>query len=349
MIKFKILGCKWEVVEQQNQVKKLYQTLPAQVLEVQVKSSQYQIITEYFQGDSPTIRTIDMRETENEEKLIEEEIDGRKEFEGQTGTGNTESFDSTADGSASDFEELKETVRFQYDGVLKMEVTVNSTYDKLSCDSYTKTSFTDGTIGQSFHVVDYMSLFKLRIDLEYEIIPGTVFCDILDQEDHKIEIINNVGMDDVAGFGPFYNKLKDEEKEALSICSNIAPPGGTASGPCLVSITHNDEGEDAGLDFWFATGRPNPFGTFTKNINFKLTGSDVKHFAEFFIEGLFSKGDGNAFALPTHDPIMILRDPPGMIITITMAFSFQLSHFTLIAYKFCFDNQVEILQQPMRM
>ena len=82
MIKFKILGCKWEVVEQQNQFKKLYQTLPAQVLEVAVESSQYQIITEYFQGDSPTIRTIDMRETENEEKLIEEEVEGRQEFEG---------------------------------------------------------------------------------------------------------------------------------------------------------------------------------------------------------------------------------------------------------------------------
>jgi hypothetical protein len=162
-----------------------------------------------------------------------------------------------------------------------------------------------------------MSLFKVRIDLEYEIVPGKVFCDILDQEGHKIEIINNVGMEDrVAGFIPFYNKLKKEEKEALSICSTIAPPGGTASGPCLVSITHNEEGKDAGLDFWFATGRPNPFGTFTKNINFKVIGGavDVKHFAEFFIEGLYSKGDGNSFALPTHDPIMILRDPPGMII-----------------------------------
>ncbi len=26
---------------------------------------------------------------------------------------------------------------------------------------------------------------------------------------------------------------------------------------------------------------------------------------------MFSKGPGNSFALPTHEPIMILRDPPG--------------------------------------
>jgi hypothetical protein len=230
---------------------------------------------------------------------------------------------------------------------------VNSTYDKLSCDNYAKSTLTDKTIGQSFHVVDYMSLFKVRIDLEYEIIPGTVFCDILDEEDHQIEIINNVGMDDVAGFLPFYNKLKDAEQEALSICSTIAPPDGTASGPCLVPITHNKEGKDAGLDFWFATGRPNPFKPFTKNINFKVIGGarNVNHFAEFFIEGLYSKGDGNSFALPTHDPIMIIRDPPGMIlIIITMPFKFNdVIYFILISNNVCFDNQVEILQQLMKM
>lgn len=371
-IKFNILGCPWSEVMQQNVYKKLYQTLPAQVLEVQVvdfrdqpdgpekeNSSRYTFLVDYFQGVSPKKRTIDMRETENEENLIAKEIEGRKEFEGNTGTGNTESFDSAADGSAGDFDEMKETVRFQYDGVLKMEVTVDSTYNKLSCDGYEELTLADRTSSQSFHVVDYMSLFQVRIDLEYEIIPGSetslpVVCDILDQEDHKIEITNNVGIDDVAGILPFYKKLTEEEQEALSICSTIAPPipaDATASGPCLVSITHNEEGKDAGLDYWFATGRPNPFKPYTKNINFKVIGGarDVKHVAEFFIEGLYSKGDGNSFALPTHDPIMILRDPPGMLFIITMAFSFQLCHFFLIAYNFCFDNQVEILQQPMKM
>jgi len=342
-IKFKIPGCDWSEEVQQNVYKKLYQTLPAQVLEVQVvdfrdkpdgpekkNSIRYTFLVDYFQGVSPKKRTIDMRETENEENLIANEIENRQEYEGNTGTGNTESFDSAADGSAGDFDEMKETVRFQYDGVLKMEVTVDSTYDKLSCDGYEELTLADRTSSQSFHVVDYMSLFKVRIDLEYEIIPGShtslpVVCDILDQEDHKIQITNNVGIDDVAGFMPFYNKLQGKEKEALSICSNIAPPGGTASGPCLVSITHNEEGKDAGLDYWFATGRPNPFKPYTKNIIFKVIGgaSNVIHVAEFFIEGLYSKGDGNSFALPTHDPIMILRDPPGMLFIITMAFSFQ--------------------------
>ena len=38
---------------------------------------------------------------------------------------------------------------------------------------------------------------------------------------------------------------------------------------------------------------------------------EVKHEASVFIEGLYSKGEGNTISLPTHEPIMILRDPPG--------------------------------------
>lgn len=38
---------------------------------------------------------------------------------------------------------------------------------------------------------------------------------------------------------------------------------------------------------------------------------DVKYTSVFFIEGLYSKGPGNSFALPTHEPILIIRDPPG--------------------------------------
>lgn len=37
----------------------------------------------------------------------------------------------------------------------------------------------------------------------------------------------------------------------------------------------------------------------------------VSHTAIFFIEGSYSKGPGNSFSLPTYEPIMILRDPPG--------------------------------------
>lgn len=37
----------------------------------------------------------------------------------------------------------------------------------------------------------------------------------------------------------------------------------------------------------------------------------MQHKTEVFIEGKYDKGPGNSFALPTHKPLMILRDPPG--------------------------------------
>ena len=54
-------------------------------------------------------------------------------------------------------------------------------------------------------------------------------------------------------------------------------------------------------------------GTYTKQLLIRVIGGteEVKHEASVFIEGLYSKGEGNTISLPTHEPIMILRDPPG--------------------------------------
>lgn len=316
---------------QHNVYEKLYQGLPAQLLEFQIvdfrdgpnieDNKLSQILDFFSTGGNPVVRTIDLKDIENEESLLIEEELKETDKGKDSGVTTAEPFENDADALSNTVESRRETVRFQYDGLLKMEVTTNSTYDKLTCNSPPLVPLTDKKIGQSFHVIDYMALFFVRVDLEYEIIPqseGTsgVFCDIVDEKTHQIEITNNVGMDDVAGFEAFYNNLGQTVKDALAICSTVAPPGGgsPAQGPCLQAITHNDDGENAGLDFSFAAGRPNPFGSYTKNIIFKAISaqSTVQHNAEFFIEGLYSKGIGNSFALPTHEPIMVLRDPPGM-------------------------------------
>ena len=45
---------------------------------------------------------------------------------------------------------------------------------------------------------------------------------------------------------------------------------------------------------------------------FQVLGDDsVEFLFGLFVEGLYEKGRGNSFAIPTHEPIMILRDPPG--------------------------------------
>jgi len=95
-------------------------------------------------------------------------------------------------------------------------------------------------------------------------------------------------------------------------CSELCETSG-----CAFQVEHdtNDDNENTGgarvAGLIFATGRPNIVAPYTKSIIFRAIGADVVHKAAIFIEGLYSKGPGNSFALPTHEPIMILRDPPG--------------------------------------
>lgn len=37
----------------------------------------------------------------------------------------------------------------------------------------------------------------------------------------------------------------------------------------------------------------------------------VSHTAYFFVEGDYKKGPGRSFAIPEHEPVMVIRDPPG--------------------------------------
>ena len=122
----------------------------------------------------------------------------------------------------------------------------------------------------------------------------------------------------------FFDSIEDEEtEEALTLCSAVSKEG-----PCTFNVTHekDDEGKktgNAGLadysvatgrqNYSFATGRPNIVYPFTKRMIFRTLGGEESpsHTAVFFLEGPYSKGPGNSFSLPTHEPIMILRDPPG--------------------------------------
>ena len=91
-------------------------------------------------------------------------------------------------------------------------------------------------------------------------------------------------------------------------------------GVCLGNIIHDKDDADeiignARLEdpFYLATGRPNILAPYTKRLIIKTIGGtqEVEHEATIFIEGEYSKGKGDSFALPSHEPIMILRDPPG--------------------------------------
>ena len=89
------------------------------------------------------------------------------------------------------------------------------------------------------------------------------------------------------------------------LCKDVCETSG-----CAFSVEHdtNDDGENTGArvaNLLFATGRPNIVAPYTKPMIFKVIGADLMRKAAIFIEGLYSKGPGNSFALPAHEPIMI--------------------------------------------
>lgn len=298
----------------QNTVRGVYDDVPAQFLEVKVlnvrkKNESMEEIGEvkrYFNGEDPVVRTIDLLNTAEEDEAENKLIVA--EDKGSTGTDTSEVKDKSSYRSSED---RKETVRFQYDGTLEMkfQVTDGDRYDREKCEA-------EADASQSFHVVQYMSLVLIEIQLQHKILDG-IYCNYVDPEKHKLSIESNLGMDRNAGFDAFYEKLpSDREKELISICSTIAPPGGKASGPCLISID-SDKEFSGKKKFELVAGRPNiskgieePY--YSKNVNIRVVGgtNNVQHRADFFIEGQFSKGSGDSFALPTHQPVMILRDPP---------------------------------------
>ena len=212
-----------------------------------------------------------------------------------------------------------DVVRFQYDGTLKMEVELAPKADQLQCGADPSTYRN----ADSFHVIEYMTLFDVKVSLKYEILKD-VTCDIVDSNT-TIEVTNNLGYDSFAGSKQFKDRVSadDQLDRALKNCNpnEMCNKEGkdVPCGPCNFEIIHekDDEGNEIGgastATLLFATGRPNIISPYTKSMRFRVIGvnTDVEHKAEVFISGLYSKGPGKSFALPTHEPVMVLHDPPG--------------------------------------
>ena len=169
--------------------------LPAAVLEVQLMDVQdeqdetIEVLWNAFQN--PVVfRVIDLRETTEVEKMLQEEE--TKEVNTTTGMAEDEAGDPLAD--TDEVIEEEETVRFQYDGILKMSFSIehSSAYDPEKIVRYSQ--LTERIGFDSFHVIDYMSLFKLRVDLEYEILKDEIYCNKVDNT-HTVNIQSFLGAD----------------------------------------------------------------------------------------------------------------------------------------------------------
>lgn len=277
----------------QNGYEKVYNNVPAQFLEVKIDHISDESVpigqfNQYFNGDDPIVRSINLISTEEEDTQINTVLQSNEDDSANAGTPGRNIQDLDSVESA---EKLKETVRFQYDGVLKMDFSVSSSDDSLACTPVRNPAI-DPTL-ESFHVVEYMDIISIEIRLKFEIYKEKdLYCNLVDTEKHKLSIESNLGMDRNAGFEEFFDNLPSEkERELISICSSIAAPGRKASGACLFEIDSSKEFSGK-KDLELVAGRPNINTPYTKNVNVRVVGADnnVQHTAFFFIEGLFSKG-----------------------------------------------------------
>lgn len=274
-IEVNIMGCQWSKELKQTEYRAAHQSLPAAILEVQVTDvrndfgNSREYIKDAFQ-DPPIIRTKDLRDISDYTKDIEK---GEEEgIEGDSGTAQDSVKDDTGDPEEALDEE--KTVRFQYDGVLNMDIEFftleNGKETALSQSTACyKSSLDDDT--NSFYVIDSNRIFIVRAFLNFLIIPEeNKRCFEVRGNQYKVVITSNVGLDTNPGSEEYIGGLSKEERQLLALCSNVPVRNETtgeksASGPCVVDVVmkelENSDGDikrKAQAEYSLVTGRPNP-------------------------------------------------------------------------------------------
>ena len=194
-------------------------------------------------------------------------------------------------------------VRFQYDGDLKLS------FDILSEDMIGKECMQNDNDTHSMHVVKYFTTLNFDVHVFFQILPGLT-CDLV-ESGTTVTLENHLGYENIPNFeqSDFYTSLSNDEKEMLSVCYPS----------CVNDVVYNSNSSDAGLhNFTLYLGRPEITPPYTRSLKIKVSGynsnseyMEFVHVASFVIQGLYKNGNGQSFALPTHTPVLILRDPPG--------------------------------------
>lgn len=275
-----IMGCDWKDDLEQESYKQEFGNLPAAILEVQITEiidtmtdTRLNAIYAAFQ-DPPIIRSIDLRDASSKNGAIEDS--NEDQFVGDSGTG-TKDAKNTSDVDSEGAQEDEVTVRFQYDGILNMDVKYTPVGGSVlpNLQDSDECKLDDDDI-DSFHVMDYLTFFYVRVDLEYVLIERpdpsmSLTCDII-ENNITVSVASNLGIDSDTSFEAFYKELDPATKEALAFCSDDPNNG---SGACVFDVRMNSEGVDAGVTVdevsnqenradngsivtSLATGRPNP-------------------------------------------------------------------------------------------
>jgi hypothetical protein len=194
--------------------------------------------------------------------------------------------------------------RFQYDGGLKILLSDLKDNTGVKIDQI---GFSCSLTFSTRHVVPTNTQFSFNATVYYKILPG-ITCTLV-EDGMKIDIVSDLAYEK----SPNFNNLDKEIQGNYKNCSRVQP--------CSFNVTHVDGKIEkvAGVynaQLW--TGLPNILSPYTKTLTLQATGhksdgSIVQTTAihVFIITGPFTVSEFGSVALPTHTPILILRDPPG--------------------------------------
>jgi hypothetical protein len=275
------------------------------------------------------LKTIDLKDGAAEEDLEEDSTSTTQAQGGETTTPQEAAISAEADTEEADQEEELRRVHFQYDGTPKFSVQVS--YDQKKTCAAATYIIDDGTAGvpssipcHSFHVLETAQAFTVTMTLEREIIPDTIFCDIVSEE-LELLMYNKLGPSDGdKEIWAAYKGLSDNEKSLYERCSF---PGG-----CNLNIAHDLDIDAAKLNITEATKfnahatYPDPDSAdsqqlitgppensadagYLRSLVFEVEG--ISHTACVLVTGDYALEELQSIALPTHKPLLIIRDPPG--------------------------------------
>jgi len=195
------------------------------------------------------------------------------------------------------------SLRFQFDGKLTLQSMVQG--DKIG-ECQAKDYVTTAGLCDSLHAVKSASFLDLSVALVYEIKTG-VTCDIVD-ENITARVVNSLGvMEEDKTNWKELKALSKRDLKLLDACSENA-------GGCNLTVTHDtnlvtQQRSRARVTVSLVSGPPNVNGQFFKFVDYTVDAKNYK--ACFVIEGDYSRGYVGSAALPTHKPVLTLRDPPG--------------------------------------
>ncbi|CAB9504895.1 Cupin superfamily protein [Seminavis robusta] len=315
-IEFEVCDSQPPIVLLQGQWKQQH-SLPAHVLDVRVLEirddrnmenppQKLQYITKHFLDKTQT-KAVDLRKEVTKEQEEEGKQDAPKD---ESGVGEVE-----PDAPKKIVPEL----RFQYDGALESGFIFGGAdlrnAGQCPADTVLPESLVKKQAGTTYslHITPTGSFFRPVVTLRYKLMTD-MYCDVVGK-DIEVEIENSVGID--AKWAEFKKSLNEDEIKKYEICG----PQNT----CKFKVEHTNINEvesnarvtpkDArGNRIQFIVGRPRIDSPYRKTFKVKVTKQGVRiltHVAEMVVIGDYKLGEGKSFALPTYEPILILRDPPG--------------------------------------